>query len=135
PAATSVWPKPMESGARQRRCADSRSIAPRHWKLLSGKPCKNKTAGPVPRSMYAIRPNVVGANFRSLSYRFAASASESVAFVSPARPLLRAMRATNEPATSPPAVRQKTSTVHVHPSDCDLALTYRAQEFHWRASI
>src|SRR3954470_10079655 len=44
----------------------------------------------------------------------------------------RYQRARNEPTRRP---RQKSSTVHVHPSDCDLALTYRAQEFHGRTSV
>ena len=49
-AATSVSPMPRKSGAMQRRRGDRRSIAPRHWKPLSGKPCRNSAASPRPRS-------------------------------------------------------------------------------------
>jgi hypothetical protein len=43
----------------QRRQRDNRVIAPRHWKPLSGKPCRNKATGPLPRSTLAISPNGV----------------------------------------------------------------------------
>src|SRR5688572_20859277 len=60
----------------QRRCAASRSIAPRHWNPFSGNPCRNSAALPRPRSLYAIRPCDV-----ARSRRPAANARASVVTV------------------------------------------------------
>src|SRR5581483_2280042 len=54
----------MKSGAMQRRYADNRSSAPRHWKPLSGKPCRKSATSPTPRSTYAMSPNGVSAKRR-----------------------------------------------------------------------
>ena len=85
----------------QRLSGESRSSAPRHWKPLSGYPCKKSAPGPAPCSTYATRPNRVCANRRS---RVNAAASSG-----PARrdgDAIVANEAWAMDASAPDAVRQ-----------------------------